>query len=43
VFENRIYDEGKFISMELGKYCKEVENEYACSLMPSCSNTCGHK
>jgi hypothetical protein len=39
----RIYDEGRFISMELGKYCKEDRIEYACSVMPSCNNSCGQK
>jgi hypothetical protein len=38
-----IYDEGRFISMEHGKYCKEARIEYACSVMPSCSNSCGQK
>jgi hypothetical protein len=36
-----IYDEGKFISMELGKYWKEVGIEKECLLMSSCSNSCG--
>jgi hypothetical protein len=39
----RIYDEGRFISMELGNYCKEVGIERACSVMPSCNNSCGKK
>jgi hypothetical protein len=39
----RIYDEGRFISMELRNYCKEVGIEKACLVMPSCNNSCGKK
>jgi hypothetical protein len=39
----RINDEGSFISMELGNYCKESRIESTCSIIPSCNNSCGKK
>ena len=36
----RIYDEDRFISIELRNYCKEPRIERACSVMLSCSNSC---
>jgi hypothetical protein len=38
-----VYDEGKFISMELGNYYKEVGMERACSVVTSYSNSSGQR